>query len=81
MTPRQEGYLATWGYPYVLDDFRFHLTLTGQLAADEIAAVEAALQPLAGGFAEPFRLQEVALFVEPAPRAPFRLLQRFPLGG
>src|SRR5262249_27221085 len=29
LTPRQQALLARWGYPYVLDEFRFHLSLTG----------------------------------------------------
>lgn len=29
---RQIANLDTWGYPYVLDDYRFHMTLTGPLA-------------------------------------------------
>ena len=33
LTPRQREYLDRWGYPYVMEDFRFHMTLTGRLAA------------------------------------------------
>ncbi len=33
LTPRQVEYLDRWGYPYVLEDFRFHMTLTGRLDA------------------------------------------------
>lgn len=28
LSPRQEKYLCRWGYPYVFDEFRFHVTLT-----------------------------------------------------
>jgi putative phosphonate metabolism protein len=31
LTPRQVEQLDRWGYPYVMDDFRFHMTLTGRL--------------------------------------------------
>ena len=31
LTPRQRDYLDRWGYPYVMEDFRFHMTLTGRL--------------------------------------------------
>jgi putative phosphonate metabolism protein len=31
LTPRQREYLDRWGYPYVMQDFRFHVTLTGRL--------------------------------------------------
>lgn len=31
LTPRQRRHLDDWGYPYVMEDFRFHMTLTGRL--------------------------------------------------
>jgi Protein of unknown function (DUF1045) len=31
LTALQEKMLLTWGYPYVMDEFRFHLTLTGNV--------------------------------------------------
>ena len=30
LTPDQDANLLRWGYPYVLDDFRFHITLTSR---------------------------------------------------
>jgi putative phosphonate metabolism protein len=33
LTPRQIEHLDRWGYPYVFEDFRFHMTLTGPLAS------------------------------------------------
>src|SRR3546814_13524543 len=35
LSPRQEALLGRWGYPYVFDEFRFNMTLTGSLAAAE----------------------------------------------
>ena len=34
LTPRQCDYLDRWGYPYVMEEFRFHMTLTGRLDAE-----------------------------------------------
>ena len=31
LTPRQREYLDRWGYPYVMEEFRLHMTLTGRL--------------------------------------------------
>jgi putative phosphonate metabolism protein len=31
LTERQRNHLDRWGYPYVVEDFRFHMTLTGRL--------------------------------------------------
>ncbi len=72
--------LDRWGYPFVLDHFRFHLTLTGPLDDAMRRQTAAALAPvlapiLTGGQ----RISEICLFGEPE-AGPFRLLQRFPLG-
>jgi hypothetical protein len=32
LTARQRSHAERWGYPYVFDDFRFHMTLSGPLA-------------------------------------------------
>ena len=48
LTERQIGNLDRWGYPYVFDDFRFHMTLTGSLPDNERAQ---ALQWLTAEFA------------------------------
>ncbi len=40
LTPAQDALLVQWGYPYVMDEFRFHMTLTGKLEAADITAVE-----------------------------------------
>jgi putative phosphonate metabolism protein len=34
LTPGQREHLDRWGYPYVMEEFRFHMTLTGRLAAE-----------------------------------------------
>ncbi len=34
LTARQRDYLNRWGYPYVMEEFRFHMTLTGRLGAE-----------------------------------------------
>jgi putative phosphonate metabolism protein len=44
LTPRQRDYLDRWGYPYVMEDFRFHLTLTGRLDAERRAVILPILQ-------------------------------------
>ena len=36
LSARQEALLVQWGYPYVLDEFRFHLTLSGRLPKNEV---------------------------------------------
>jgi putative phosphonate metabolism protein len=81
LTPRQEALLKRWGYPYVMEEFRFHVTLTGRLAPAESEAVAAALGPLlAPLLPRPFRLEALSLMGEDADGR-FRLVARHPLGG
>jgi putative phosphonate metabolism protein len=80
LTPRQRELLDRWGYPYVMEEFRFHLTLTGDLPGDEAQAVQAALAPVVDRvIPRPFVLDSLALFGE-VPDGRFRLIQRYPLG-
>jgi putative phosphonate metabolism protein len=44
LTARQLDHLDRWGYPYVMEDFRFHMTLTGRLAAERRKTIMAMLQ-------------------------------------
>lgn len=64
--------LHRWGYPYVFDAFRFHMTLTGRVGAGEAQRVRAALDEVFGAaLAAPVPVDGIALFVEPEPGAPF----------
>ncbi|MEM8791909.1 MAG: DUF1045 domain-containing protein [Pseudomonadota bacterium] len=79
LTPREEELLARWGYPYVDDAFRFHLTLSGALVPDRLAKAEAALAPLVAPLcAAPLPVREICLFGE-ASDGHFHILRRFPL--
>src|SRR5687767_2649966 len=44
LTPRQIEHLDRWGYPYVFEEFRFHMTLTGSLPAEKRQVVLPFLQ-------------------------------------
>lgn len=82
LTPEQVGLLDRWGYPYVGPAYRFHLTLTGRVAGPEAdllcTHVHAELRRRA---LRHLIVDNLALFVQPAPEAPFQLLRRFPLCG
>jgi len=78
---RQEDYLQRWGYPYVLEEFRFHLTLSDWLEAPLREQVRAALLPLVEPLCRmPLTVDAVCLFTQPDRHTPFRLVERFPLG-
>jgi putative phosphonate metabolism protein len=64
--------LCQWGYPYVFQSFRFHMTLTGRVADPDLPRVRAAIDEVfAPALAKPISLDGLALFVEPEPGAPF----------
>lgn len=47
LTAKQVEHLDRWGYPYVMDEFRFHMTLTGRLSIERRETVLTLLQQLA----------------------------------
>jgi putative phosphonate metabolism protein len=80
LTPRQCAYLDRWGYPYVMDEFRFHMTLTGRL---EPARREAVLAMLRDRFAnigpERLAIDRVAVFCQNHSHSRFRILKEWKL--
>ncbi len=82
LTAAQEALLARWGYPYVMDAFRFHLTLTSRLDAAEGAALKEGLAPIVAPLCRaPLVIDAISLFHEPAAGGQFRLVRRYLLGG
>ena len=82
LTPRQDELLVRWGYPYVMEEFRFHLTLTGRLTAPLRDVIWRALTPLIAPLCTaPVLVRDVAIFQQPNHMAPFRVLARCPLAG
>lgn len=80
LTSRQLTLLSRWGYPYVMDEFRFHMTLTSALEPDVLRMVEAALGPLVAPFRDwPLRIDQLAVFCQEEPGRPFRVVERIPL--
>ena len=74
--------LLEWGYPYVFESFRFHMTLTGPVPAERQAAMKALLeQTFAPIIGKPLAVIALALFVEPERGAPFTVHSLLPLGG
>jgi len=72
--------LMDWGYPYVFDDFRFHMTLTGPVPAERQTAIQAGLAEIfAGHIGRPLAISHVSLFIEPERGAPFVMKSILPL--
>lgn len=80
LSPRQEALLARWGYPYVFEEWRFHLTLTRRLTQADMARVRPAVEAhLAPALTRPQSVRDIALYVQPAPGAAFVLRERLSL--
>ncbi|MFM7333858.1 MAG: DUF1045 domain-containing protein [Tabrizicola sp.] len=79
LSSRQRDLLDRWGYPHVMEEFRFHLTLTDRLEDPE--PVRTALE---GYFApvlpRPFAIEDLCLFGEDS-SGRFHLLHRYALTG
>ena len=79
LTPRQRELLAIYGYPYVMEEFRFHLTLTGPMSDAEHAIVAPlATTHFAGVVPQPFLQGDVCLMGEDS-MGRFHLLDRYAL--
>ncbi len=81
LTARQDRQMMDWGYPFIFDDFHFHLTLTGTLSADAAAQVIAALSPhLEADVPKPFVIDAITLMGQDA-QGLFHQIHRYPLTG
>ena len=80
LTQRQRDYLDRWGYPYVMEEFRFHMTLTGRLD-------NARRGPLLDLLSERFQetgvrslaIDSIALFKQVDAQSRFRIIGASPL--
>ncbi|SIR07336.1 putative phosphonate metabolism protein [Rhizobium sp. RU35A] len=82
LTERQRALLNEWGYPYVFEEFRFHMTLTGPVPEDARPGMRALLESRFSTFIDrPLPIAHLGLFVEPTRGAPFRVDRHAPLGG
>lgn len=81
LSPAQERNLLDWGYPHVMDAFRFHITLSGKLPKRQTAALGAVLAPvLESLLPAPFIIDALSLVGEDEDGM-FHLLQRVSLTG
>ncbi|MGY8684502.1 DUF1045 domain-containing protein [Bradyrhizobium sp. UFLA05-153] len=77
---RQRDYLDRWGYPYVMEEFRFHMTLTGRLDAERRGPI---VEMLRKRFAElrlvTLAIDRIALFRQENAAARFHIIGEWPL--
>lgn len=81
LTDAQEQLLQRWGYPYVMDEFRYHMTLTGRLDPETLSAAQhAAATALADVALSPFVIDGLTLLGERADKH-FEQIERYTLQG
>lgn len=77
LSERQRRNLECWGYPYVFDDFRFHMTLTGRLAPEDRPRFHDALANAFRSVADESHLIEtVSLMRQRDPESKFEVIAR-----
>tara|TARA_B100001093_G_scaffold355004_1_gene339557 strand:+ start:186 stop:986 length:801 start_codon:yes stop_codon:yes gene_type:complete len=81
LTTSQDENLLNWGYPYVFNDFRFHITLTEkiQCRSDLESMVSAASSYFSGSLENTIKVGSISLFVQESSEADFLQIQQFAL--
>ena len=81
LTTEQDELLLQWGYPWVLNHFRFHFSLTGPLDKVDPGVREALLAAAVAHFGSlpACRFDRLSLFVEPEKGVDFQLVEQVEL--
>jgi putative phosphonate metabolism protein len=80
LTERQRDYLDRWGYPYVMEEFRFHMTLTGRILSPRRERVVAMLRDrFAATGLDRLAVDAIALFRQDDAKSRFRIIDRWRL--
>ncbi len=82
LSPRQEALLGRYGYPYVMEEWRFHVTLSRRLSAEEMAVVRPAVTEFLGEApGRRRRVEAITIFTQAKAGAPFLIAERLRLRG
>ena len=79
LSTRQEALLRQWGYPYVMEEFRLHFTLTDRLEPERDDIAAAAQAHFADCVRAPFVLDQLCLFAQISETTDFLVRSRHPL--
>jgi putative phosphonate metabolism protein len=80
LSPAQDALLVRWGYPYVIEEFRFHMTLTARLDPREGTAIGTELARLVEPLCQdPLPIDSIGLFRQGNGDDRFQLLRRYVL--
>jgi hypothetical protein len=80
MTSAEAALFEQFGYNFIFNNFKFHITLAGPLDEPELDALQPALATAVAPLCEkPFAVEDLCLFGDPGEGAPFQLVERFSL--
>ncbi len=82
LTVHQEQMLHHWGYPYVMEEFRFHISVTDPIddpkeRQEAMTAIETLAAPVLG---KASTIRELTLFSQPGLYEPMVAMERIPFG-
>lgn len=82
LSAEQDARLIAFGYPWIFEDFRFHMTLTGRIRdkATRSQVLEASRRLLAG-HEGPRSIDGLAVFYQRDRASDFVVMRRYPFGG
>ena len=82
LTVHQEQMLEHWGYPYVMEEFRFHISLTDRIDSDDeretvMELLQAFAKPILG---KPVLIRDLVVFAQDGMGLPMRPIERITFG-
>ncbi|MGJ4994528.1 DUF1045 domain-containing protein [Bradyrhizobium sp. HKCCYLS3077] len=82
LSARQRDHLDRWGYPYVMEDFRFHMTLTCRLSDDRRGPILGMLRDRFAALSlTSLPIDRIALFRQPSASSRFSIIDSWPITG
>jgi hypothetical protein len=80
LSEEQRLMLQLWGYPYVRDEFRFHMTLTDKFTQLQIDKC----RPLLESYLQPYTsriltIDQISLCYQAIEHSPFVVMEAYPL--
>lgn len=82
LTVHQEQMLENWGYPYVLEEYRFHMTLTDRVEdeGERDVVMKAAAERCKDFLGQPLPVSDVVVCTQPERDTFMRVVERIPFG-
>ena len=82
LTVHQTQMLEHWGYPYVMEEFRFRISLTDRIddPTERAAMMKAVQQMTANIVNKPLVVRDIAIFLQTSGDKTMTVLERIPFG-